>query len=265
MSVDLTSAATESFGDVQHPANGDPRDANVLKNIFGQPVVNALLWLRRRAEENWGQLVPIGGLLPLPIESVNPATDTITLTGHGLTNGDDIEFITVPGASLPSPCTAAQSYVVVNATSNTFQISYRASGAAFDLTSSQSGSVYVRRVNGSLGVRRLRYRCGLGGPTSPVSIDDGLDTYLYTEPGSDTAVTLAATASPPGRGRRLRFMTNSVFATHKVTFKNDSAVTLATFPAGTGLYSWVEFEFVLPLGSGGAWWPTAWGGGTTVP
>ncbi len=59
------------------------------------------------------------------------ATDLITLTAHGLVNGDTVRFTSVGAAT---PLTTAIPYYVVNSSANTFSVSLTKGGAAVDIT-----------------------------------------------------------------------------------------------------------------------------------
>jgi hypothetical protein len=63
---------------------------------------------------------------------------TITSTGHGLTNGRRMLFQT--SGALPSGIAANTIYFVVNAATNTFQVSATSGGAAIGTSGTQSGS-----------------------------------------------------------------------------------------------------------------------------
>lgn len=62
----------------------------------------------------------------------------VTWTGHTLSNGDIVVFTTT--GALPTGITAGTSYYVVNAATNTFQISATSGGAAINTSGSQSGT-----------------------------------------------------------------------------------------------------------------------------
>ena len=67
----------------------------------------------------------------------NP-TNTVTLTAHGIPNGNLISFatiVTTTGITTYTP------YYVVNATTNTFQISLTSGGAPITLTNTGSGTI----------------------------------------------------------------------------------------------------------------------------
>jgi hypothetical protein len=147
MSTDLTTGATEVYGDLKHPVNGEPRDAGVLASLFAQPAASALLWLRRRLEEVIGSFLPVGGLLPL---TLSVASSTFTLAGHGLSANDPVRLWSV-GGSVPPPLAQFVTYYVVGGslTSNTFQLSATVSGSAITLSGVGSGAIYAAKQGAS--------------------------------------------------------------------------------------------------------------------
>ena len=87
------------------------------------------------------------GRTPIGLESAiskGTATMTIaspcvvTLTAHGLANGNKIYFTTT--GALPTGISASTRYYVVNATVNTFQLSATLGGSAINTTGTQSGT-----------------------------------------------------------------------------------------------------------------------------
>ncbi len=71
--------------------------------------------------------------------SWNTGTETVTVTAHGLVDGDQIFFKNEDGV-FPTGITEYTNYYVVNKTTNTFQISAtRTGGAALPLSGSPSG------------------------------------------------------------------------------------------------------------------------------
>src|SRR5881394_2446272 len=66
--------------------------------------------------------------------TVDPSTDTFTLTAHGLVNTDQVRLTTT--AVLPSPLVSNQLYYVINSTTNTFKLSLTSGGSAIDITDS---------------------------------------------------------------------------------------------------------------------------------
>lgn len=144
MTTDLTTNVTEQYGDIQFPVNGEPRDAGTLASLFGQPVTNALMWLRLRLEEAIGSFLPLNGLLPL---ALSVGGSTLTLTGHGLANGDPVRFWNIGGgSSLPSPLVFGTVYYAVSVAANTFQVSATSGGGAITLTTTGSGAIYAAKV-----------------------------------------------------------------------------------------------------------------------
>lgn len=71
------------------------------------------------------------------LTAVDTSADSLSLVGHGLANGDRVEF----GGTLPGGLTSSTLYYVVGATADAFKVSSTLGGAAVDLTS--AGSAYV--------------------------------------------------------------------------------------------------------------------------
>jgi hypothetical protein len=76
---------------------------------------------------------------PLMFDStvVDTTLDTITVTAHGLTDTTAVRFYGY-GSALPAPLVATGIYYIVNAITNTLQVSATSGGAAIDLTSTGS-------------------------------------------------------------------------------------------------------------------------------
>lgn len=70
--------------------------------------------------------------------TANPTTNVLTIAAHGLSNGARVEVATLDGI-LPGGLSADVAYYVVNATTNTLQLSLVNGGAAVDLTDAGSG------------------------------------------------------------------------------------------------------------------------------
>ena len=70
------------------------------------------------------------------------ATDVITATAHGLSNGMTIEVYNVGGA-LPTGLSAGTTYFVRDAATNTFKVALTAGGAAVDITAAGTGTNYL--------------------------------------------------------------------------------------------------------------------------
>ena len=71
--------------------------------------------------------------------TANAGTDVITSNGHGLSNGNQVNFTTdgaLPGGLLEY---TEEVYFVINAAINTFQVSLTPGGSAVDITSTGSG------------------------------------------------------------------------------------------------------------------------------
>lgn len=75
------------------------------------------------------------------------STDTITTTfNHGLTSGDQIEFVEDGG--LPTGLLEDTTYYVINETATTFQVSLTEGGSAVDFTGNGTAPNYYRHTDG---------------------------------------------------------------------------------------------------------------------
>lgn len=73
-------------------------------------------------------------------------TNTFTCSSHGLSNGDVVTFTT--STTLPTGITRGDTYYVISAAPNTFQVETTLGGGAVDFTTNGSG-VYVSKITGS--------------------------------------------------------------------------------------------------------------------
>lgn len=71
--------------------------------------------------------------------TASSATQLITSNSHGLSNEDAV-LVTNSGGGLPGGLSAATTYYVINATTNTFQLSAKLGGAAVTLSSNGTGT-----------------------------------------------------------------------------------------------------------------------------
>lgn len=69
---------------------------------------------------------------------VDTGTDVITITAHGLADGDPVKFSST--GTLPTGITAGTTYYLVSSTTDTFKISATSGGAAVDITGTGSGT-----------------------------------------------------------------------------------------------------------------------------
>lgn len=67
------------------------------------------------------------------------ATNLVTSAGHGLKNGDTISFSST--GAVPTGLTADTDYYVISATTDTFQLSLTAGGAAVTFTADGTGTI----------------------------------------------------------------------------------------------------------------------------
>lgn len=130
---------------VDSPVKGDSLTAASVRGPFVS-IVNRTRWLWARVEEAVGKFAPIASAVPLPIEAVITSTNTIELTGHGLSNTDPVRIMAIDDATLPDPLFITNVYYVANATADTLQIAASSGGAAIDLTTPGSGTLYLVKV-----------------------------------------------------------------------------------------------------------------------
>ena len=70
-------------------------------------------------------------------------TDVITVTGHPFSNGNRLTVYKATDGSLPTGLTERRIYYVVNASTNTLQLSETEGGTAIDLTTDGTGTWYI--------------------------------------------------------------------------------------------------------------------------
>lgn len=78
------------------------------------------------------------------VATVDDSTDVFTSAGHGLSNGDVINFAST--GTLPSPITVLTNYFVIDATADTFKVSLSSGGAAVNVTTAGTGVLYWNAV-----------------------------------------------------------------------------------------------------------------------
>lgn len=75
--------------------------------------------------------------------NVNTGTDTITITGHTLIDGDVIQLT---GGTMPTPLVASTNYYVVNSALNTIQLSNTLDGTVINITAVGSGTITIKEL-----------------------------------------------------------------------------------------------------------------------
>lgn len=87
---------------------------------------------------------PFASMLPRAATITIASPATVTAVGHGLTNGKRVQFTT--SGALPTGILANTTYFVINAATDTFNLSATQGGAAIGTSGGQSGSHIVREV-----------------------------------------------------------------------------------------------------------------------
>lgn len=121
------------------------------------------------------------------ISYASPAV--VTKAGHGFSNGQAISFTT--STSLPAPLVAYAVYYVINATTDTFQISATRGGAAINTTNAGSGthSLWADRMYKTMTASQLMNAAD--NTNSGIAIPFEWDTDGLGNPGTSYPVTTA--------------------------------------------------------------------------
>ena len=87
---------------------------------------------------------PFASMLPRAATITIASPATVTAAGHGLTNGKRVQFTT--SGALPTGILANTTYFVINAATDTFNLSATQGGAAIGTSGGQSGAHTLREV-----------------------------------------------------------------------------------------------------------------------
>lgn len=124
--------------------------------------------------------VSYSGQIPGTVTMTIASPCVITFTGNSLVNGDKVVFTTT--GALPTGLTAGTTYYVINAASNTFNVSATPGGAAINTSGIQSGTHTCTPKNEITGLTG-----GLLGRTIRLVNDTAYDLTLKINSGSSTA------------------------------------------------------------------------------
>ncbi|WP_018503092.1 hypothetical protein [Parafrankia discariae] len=91
-----------------------------------------------------GMLPNSGGEAPRQFAAAT--TDTLTSPGHGYSNGQRVTVLPGVGGAVPAGLTVGAHYWVINAATDTLQLSATQGGSAVDITAAGSGLVQRIRV-----------------------------------------------------------------------------------------------------------------------
>ena len=143
------SAPVGGWNTKQPLASMDPMSAVQLTNWFPQPgYIEVRKGYKRHAWDIGSGVLEVA----TPASDIDTSGDEITIAGHGLQDGDVVKVhatTTLPGGLPPtnSGVTSSGRYYVINATTDTFQLSVTEGGSAVDITSTGAGSVYVYKLD----------------------------------------------------------------------------------------------------------------------
>lgn len=113
----------------------DPTFFSSLEAVAGDNLRTKISELALKLDQTASLSIDLG-FLPTDI---NVSTNTFTIPSHGLSNGDPVLFSS--DATLPGGITSTDFYFIINASTNTFQISATYNGAVLDITSQGTGNL----------------------------------------------------------------------------------------------------------------------------
>lgn len=130
---------TEQFdASIIGPDAGSPRTAASVRTMGGGSA-NRARWMNARLTELLGSF--------LAITAVVTATDSLTVTGHGMSANDPVRVYAPSGLGvLPAGLAASTVYYAIIVDANTIKLSASSGGAAVDITSVGSGVFYAIKV-----------------------------------------------------------------------------------------------------------------------
>lgn len=124
-------------------ASGKQRMATT-QPVFDIPASTTVAWISGWTAATGGNCLGISPMSGNPKEMVaEPTADTIRSQAHGYSNGDRVVFF---GDTAPGGLAEGTSYYVVNASTDTFQVSLTQGGAAIDLTSTGGADCWVSKI-----------------------------------------------------------------------------------------------------------------------
>ena len=126
---------------VQGPAGGDPRTAASVR-AMGTPLASRTLWLKNQLARLMGDFQTIS--------AVSAAADTLTITGHGLSEDDPVRIYSVGGV-VPTGLLDDRVYYVVYLDADTIKLSSSAAGGALPISDAGSGTLYLFTVANAAG------------------------------------------------------------------------------------------------------------------
>jgi hypothetical protein len=153
-----------------------------------------------------------------PAAGVNTISDTITVVNHTLIAGNKVKYNNQGGASIGN-ITSGNDYYIVNATTNTFQLSLTSGGAAIDLTAN-GNSLQTFSLYSTLD----RFRANVNATH-----------MLYNTESTPYSVQGASSARLVNAGNTYSFITSSVAANNIVTW-NQSNYTFS-------METWIQINY----------------------
>lgn len=131
---------------VGYAASASGQKASNTAQTFDVPAATTVsyigLWSAVSAGTFYGYY-PAGGFTPMAA-NIDQSTDVFTSFAHGLTNTQQVLVYDTMASGLPTGFTEGTIYFVINAATDTFQLSATSGGAAITVTT--SAEVVVQRI-----------------------------------------------------------------------------------------------------------------------
>jgi hypothetical protein len=128
-------------------ASGGSLDKNATDPVFDVPAGASVFFVGLWSALTGGNFLgyaPINGGTTEGFAIATASGDSIASYAHGLANADRVLLRAPVNEALPTGLSASTLYYVINATTNNFQVSLTAGGAAVDITA--DGELYFQKV-----------------------------------------------------------------------------------------------------------------------
>lgn len=146
------------------------------------------------------------------------AANTININNHGFSNNNVVFYFAGPGATAPTGLTSQKRYYIVNATTNSFQLSLTSGGAAVTITAATGSGI------------QAFYR----GYTATNMANATTDVYTWNEDTSGTANTVTLFVASTASGTNVGQAAVPVTSQDPAKLYNDSTAFTAYYFTSSG-------------------------------
>lgn len=182
------------------PAGGDARTATGVRTMGGH-LASRTLWLKAQLDALFGGFHKV--------EAVSAASDTLTITAHGLAT-NDVVYIAAIGGSVPPPLFAGIALYVIKIDDDTIKLAGTSGGAAIDLSGSGSGDIYVFKATSALDAFVTKGFTTLKGDTiPPATLRVILAAYFVPTQGATLTGEITHLGDSATVARRVGYLTDA--------------------------------------------------------